>query len=67
MISEAPPPPSKTPHEQKVIEGFDAFDERAPFNDLADDIVGVDYKTGPAIPYQFDGVRLSETKGAHKS
>ena len=49
------------------LEGFDAFDGRMPFSDLAADISGVGYKTGPTTPSQIDGVRLSETKGAHKS
>ena len=51
----------------KDIGGFDAFDGRVPYSDLAEDIAGVGYKTGPATPSQFDGARLSETKGAHKS
>ena len=51
----------------KVVEGSDAFDGKVPFNDLAGGIVGLGYRTGPTTPSQIDGVRLSETKGAHES
>ena len=45
---------------------FNAFGW-SPFNDWAAGIVEVGYKTGPMSQSQIDGVRLSETKGAHKS
>ena len=38
-----------------------------PFNDLDAVIAGLGYKTGETTPSQIDGVRLSETKEAHKS
>ena len=38
-----------------------------PFDDLAAGVVEVGYKAGLTTPSQIDGVRLSETKGAHKS
>ena len=37
------------------------------FSDLAAEIAGLGFKTAPTTPHQIDGVRLSETKGAHKS
>ena len=51
------------------LQGFDAFERSVwvPFNDLAAGIVGAGNKTEPTTPSQVDGVRLSETKGAHKS
>ena len=51
----------------KDLEGFDAFDGKIPFSDLAADIAGVGYKTGTTTPSYIDGVRISEAKGAHKS
>ena len=51
----------------KVIEGFGAFDGRIKFRDWYADAMRVGYKTGPTNPFQIGGVRLSETKGAHKS
>ena len=40
---------------------------KALYNDLAVDIAGVGFKTEPTTPHQIGGVRLSKTKGAHKS
>ena len=53
----------------KVLESFDALERNGKvlFNDLAVDIAGVGFKTEPTNPHQIDGVRLSKTKGAHKS
>ena len=39
----------------------------APSSDLTADIAGVGFKTEPTTPNQIGGVRLSETKRAHKS
>ena len=53
----------------KVTEGFDACErsEKVIFNELAVDIACVGFKTEPTTPHQIFGVRLSKTKGAHKS
>ena len=49
----------------EVLEGSDTSGGKIPSNDLATDIAGVGYKTGPTTPSQIDGFRLSETKRAH--
>ena len=51
---------------EKDLQGFNAFGW-IPFNESAADIAGVGFKTEPTTQHQIGGVRLSETKGAHKS
>ena len=51
-------------YRKKYLQGFNALGG-TPFNDSAEDIVEMGYKTGPT-PSQIGGVRLSETKGAHR-
>ena len=51
---------------KKYLHGFTVFGW-TPLEDLAEDIAGVGFKTGPITPHQIDVVRLSETKEAHKS
>ena len=48
------------------LQDFNAFGWTS-FDDLAAGIVGMGYKTGATTPSQIGGVRLSETKGAHRS
>ena len=54
---------------KKYLQGFGAFERSRwmPFNDMALDIAGAGFKTEPTTLHQTGGVRLSETKGAHKS
>ena len=53
----------------KDFQGTNAFERSGwiPFNDSAADVVGVGFKTARTTLSQIDGVRLSETKGAHNS
>ena len=53
----------------KDLEGFDAFERsgRALSGNSAAVIVAVGHKTGLGAPHQIGGVRLSDTKGTHKS
>ena len=53
----------------KVTEGLDALgrSEKILFNDLNVHIAGVGFKAESTTPHQIGGMRLSKTKGAHKS
>ena len=51
---------------QKNLNGFNVLGW-TPLNDVAAGVVGVGYKTGLTTLIQIDGMRLSETKGAHES
>ena len=54
---------------EEDLEGLDAFGRsgRVLLRYLAADIAGVGFKKEPTTPHQIDGVRLSKSKGAHKS